>query len=146
VAYRKSLVQVRFRLRKEALRKLEQAAKRHDRSANDELTERLEESFRQDERAELERVALKELASESEQQGFSTLIMLAALGTPVARRMSMAAVRTKQGKAAALHWLSMEQRAKGDEEELRKIVDADLAKHGKLGSVKPHSSRRVKRP
>jgi len=42
---RKSLVQVNFRVRQDILRKLEQEAKRHDRSTNDEVAWRLEESF-----------------------------------------------------------------------------------------------------
>jgi len=44
-AYRKSLVQVRFRLRQDLLRRLEGAAKRNDRSTNDEVERRLEDSF-----------------------------------------------------------------------------------------------------
>jgi hypothetical protein len=43
--YRKSLMQVKFRLRQDILRKLEREAKRHDRSTNDEIARRLEESF-----------------------------------------------------------------------------------------------------
>jgi TraY domain len=46
MVHRKSLIQVKFRLRQETLRKLEREAKRNDRSTNDEITLRLEESFR----------------------------------------------------------------------------------------------------
>jgi hypothetical protein len=42
---RKSLVQVSFRLRKDALRKLDREAKQHDRSVNDEIARRLEDSL-----------------------------------------------------------------------------------------------------
>jgi hypothetical protein len=42
---RKSLVQVNFRLRQEILRKLEREAKRHDRSTNDEIMRRIEDSL-----------------------------------------------------------------------------------------------------
>jgi hypothetical protein len=45
MAYRKSLVQMRFRLRKELIGRLEREAKRNDRSLNDEVEQRLEESF-----------------------------------------------------------------------------------------------------
>jgi Arc-like DNA binding domain len=45
MVYRKSLVQVKFRLRQDILRKLEREAKRHDRSTNDEIARRLERSF-----------------------------------------------------------------------------------------------------
>jgi hypothetical protein len=58
-AYRKSLVQVRFRLRQDLLRRVEGAAKHNDRSTNDEVERRLEESFEgerwQKEHAELRR-------------------------------------------------------------------------------------------
>jgi hypothetical protein len=49
MAYRKSLLQVKFRLRQDVLRNLEREAKRHDRSVNDEIGRRLEESFRYEE-------------------------------------------------------------------------------------------------
>jgi hypothetical protein len=42
---RKSLVQVNFRMRQDTLRKLEREAKRHDRSTNDEIVYRLENSL-----------------------------------------------------------------------------------------------------
>jgi hypothetical protein len=45
MAYRKSLIQVKFRLRQDILRKLEREAKRQDRSTNDEIARRLERSF-----------------------------------------------------------------------------------------------------
>jgi Arc-like DNA binding domain len=60
MAYRKSLIQVKFRLRQDILRKLEREAKRHDRSTNDEIGRRLEESFsylREDILRKLEREA-----------------------------------------------------------------------------------------
>jgi hypothetical protein len=43
--YRKSVVQVNFRLRQDTLSKLEREAKRCDRSVNDEIMRRLEESL-----------------------------------------------------------------------------------------------------
>jgi Arc-like DNA binding domain len=132
VAYRKSLVQVRFRLRKEALRKLESAAKRHDRSTNDELAQRLEESFQQKERAEVEEALLTQIALMPPEQIGGALIGLAALGGPMGRQMSMAAIRTEQGRAAALDWLSMAHRK--SEEELREATRPRLAKPG---PVKP---------
>jgi hypothetical protein len=45
MAYRESLVQTRFRLRKDLLHKLEREAERHDRAVNDEVARRLEASF-----------------------------------------------------------------------------------------------------
>jgi hypothetical protein len=45
----------------------------------------------------------------------AALIGLAALGGPMGRQMSMAAVRTEEGKAAALEWLGMVQ-GKSEEE------------------------------
>jgi hypothetical protein len=48
MAHRESLVQKKYRLRKELLSKLECAAKDSDRSVNDEIVRRLEESFRHD--------------------------------------------------------------------------------------------------
>jgi hypothetical protein len=45
MAYRESLVQTRFRLRKDLLHKLEREAKRGDRAVNDEVARRLEASF-----------------------------------------------------------------------------------------------------
>jgi hypothetical protein len=49
MAYRKSLIQVKFRIRQDVLRRLEREAKREDRSVNDEIGRRLEESFRYEE-------------------------------------------------------------------------------------------------
>jgi hypothetical protein len=43
--YRKSLVQISFRLGQDVLRKLEREAKRNDRSTTDEITHRLEDSL-----------------------------------------------------------------------------------------------------
>jgi len=43
--YRKSLIQISFRLRQDTLRKLEHEAKRHDRSTTDEIMRRLEDSL-----------------------------------------------------------------------------------------------------
>jgi phage host-nuclease inhibitor protein Gam len=67
MAYRKSLVQVKFRLRQDILRKLEREAKRHDRSTNDEIARRLEESFRygdwQEERQRLVTAMMDDLGS-----------------------------------------------------------------------------------
>jgi Arc-like DNA binding domain len=45
MVHRKSLIQVKFRIRQDVLRKLEREAKRHDRSTNDEIGRRLEESL-----------------------------------------------------------------------------------------------------
>jgi hypothetical protein len=42
---RKTVVQVKFRLRQDVLRKLEREAQRNDRSVNDEIGRRLEQSF-----------------------------------------------------------------------------------------------------
>jgi hypothetical protein len=44
---RKSIVQVKFRLRKDILRQLERSAKAYDRSVNAEIAHRLEQSFQQ---------------------------------------------------------------------------------------------------
>jgi hypothetical protein len=67
MAYRKSLIQVKFRLREDILRKLEREAKRHDRSTNDEIARRLEESFRygdwQEERQRLVTAMMADLGS-----------------------------------------------------------------------------------
>ncbi len=48
MGYRKSLVQARYRFRKDLLRRLEREAKRNDRSMNDEMAVRLERSFEYD--------------------------------------------------------------------------------------------------
>jgi hypothetical protein len=45
MAHRKTLIQVKYRLRQDILRKLTSEAKRHDRSVNDEIARRLEDSF-----------------------------------------------------------------------------------------------------
>jgi hypothetical protein len=45
---RKSIVQVKFRLRKDILRQLERSAKACDRSVNAEIAHRLEQSFQQE--------------------------------------------------------------------------------------------------
>jgi hypothetical protein len=45
MVHRKSLIQVKFRIRQDVLHKLEREAKRHDRSTNDEIGRRLEESL-----------------------------------------------------------------------------------------------------
>jgi hypothetical protein len=45
MARRQSLVQARYRFEKGLFRKLEQAAKNNDRSLNDEIAHRLEDSF-----------------------------------------------------------------------------------------------------
>jgi hypothetical protein len=63
MAYRESLVQTRFRLRKDLLHKLEREAKRGDRAVNDEVARRLEASFGDEEeiqrlRKECERLIL----------------------------------------------------------------------------------------
>src|ERR1700730_18459543 len=57
VAYRKSLVQVRFRLREDILRRLEREAKRHDPSTTDEIARRLEQSLEIDNREDQARQA-----------------------------------------------------------------------------------------
>jgi hypothetical protein len=48
MARRKSVVQVNFRLRQDILRKLEREAKRNDRSTNDEIVRRIENSLTYD--------------------------------------------------------------------------------------------------
>jgi hypothetical protein len=53
MADRKSVVQVKFRLRKDVLKQLEKAAKAEDRSINDEIQRRIEQSFRQEDQTEL---------------------------------------------------------------------------------------------
>jgi hypothetical protein len=71
MADRKSVVQVKFRIRKEILRQLERAAKAGDRSVNDEIGRRLEESIRQEEQQELlEKAAKKALDLFSQERGF----------------------------------------------------------------------------
>jgi hypothetical protein len=45
MAYRISLIQQRFRVRKQLLAKLRREAEHNDRSVNDEIVRRLEESF-----------------------------------------------------------------------------------------------------
>jgi hypothetical protein len=45
---RKTVVQVKFRLRKDVLKQLEKAAKAKDRSVNAEIADRLEESLMRD--------------------------------------------------------------------------------------------------
>jgi hypothetical protein len=116
MVYRKSLVQVRFRLRQDILRNLEREAKRHDRSTNDEIARRLERSLEEDQAARntarVEEAVLEQMASFPEKQIGSALLALAALGGPVGRGASMAAIRTDEGRAAALGWLSREQQQK----------------------------------
>jgi hypothetical protein len=71
MADRKSVVQVKFRLRKEVLRQLERAAKAGDRSINEEIERRLEQSIRQEEQQELlEKAAKKALDLFSQERGF----------------------------------------------------------------------------
>jgi hypothetical protein len=60
MAHRKSLIQVKFRLRQDILRSLEREAKRHDRSTNDEIARRLERSLEQDQ-TERNRAGVEEL-------------------------------------------------------------------------------------
>jgi hypothetical protein len=125
VAYRKSLVQVRFRLREDILRRLEREAKRHDRSTNDEIARRLEQSLEIDNREDQTRQAeamlmasmvmqtysvdvikaKSSLASMPTEQIDSVLRAVVALGGPEAKAASMAAIATKQGRAAALEAL-----------------------------------------
>jgi hypothetical protein len=109
---------------------------------NSEIIRRLEWSLQKEEaddqaRKIEEAFQANYLASVPPEKIGGELLGLAGIGGPLGRRLSMAAIITEQGKDAALHWLSMEQRAKGDEEELRKIVNAELAKHGKAGPVEP---------
>jgi hypothetical protein len=53
VVDRKTVVQVKHRLRRDLLQRIERSAKTKDRSVNEEIERRLEESFRREERAEL---------------------------------------------------------------------------------------------
>ena len=53
MADRKTVVQVKHRLRRDLLHRIERSAKTKDRSVNEEIERRLEESFRREERAEL---------------------------------------------------------------------------------------------
>jgi hypothetical protein len=107
---------------------------------NDEIGRRLEQSIEKDEAgrqtAEVEDVLRHDLRSMPKEQIGGALIAIAGLGGPLARRMSMAAIRTEQGKAAALEWLAWEQEAatiraeQGDaaaEDWLRLKVTAALA-------------------
>jgi hypothetical protein len=77
---RKSLIQVKFRLRQDILRKLERDAKRGDRSTNDEVGRRLEESYRFEEErqrliAECERLTERcERMAEERQMFISAMI------------------------------------------------------------------------
>jgi hypothetical protein len=125
VAYRKSLVQVRFRLREDILRRLEREAKRHDRSTNDEIARRLEQSLEIDNREDQTRQAEAMLMASMVMQTFSVDVIKAksslasmsteqidfvlravvALGGPEAKAAAMAAIATKQGRAAALEAL-----------------------------------------
>ena len=64
MADRKSVIQVKFRLRKDVLRRLEKSAQANDRSVNDEIGRRLEDSFRQeDQRALIEATVDQTLAA-----------------------------------------------------------------------------------
>jgi hypothetical protein len=116
MAHRKSLIQVKFRLRQDILRSLEREAKRHDRSTNDEIARRLERSLEQDQternRAGVEELLQAQMASMPKEQIGGALVGLAAVGGPVGRRASMAAIATEEGKAAALDWLSREAQQK----------------------------------
>jgi hypothetical protein len=59
LAYRPTLAQVRYRLKKELVRKLEAAAKRNKQSVNEEVAARLLDSFEHENwREERERLAL----------------------------------------------------------------------------------------
>jgi hypothetical protein len=53
VADRKTVVQVKCRLRRSLLRRIERSAETKDRSVNEEIEERLKESFQREKRAEL---------------------------------------------------------------------------------------------
>jgi hypothetical protein len=140
MAHRKSLVQVKFRIRQDVLRKLEREAKRQDRSVNDEIGRRLEQSIEKDEAdgrtAGVEDLLRHDLRSMPKEEIGGALIAIAGLGGPLGRRMSMAAIRTDEGKAAALEWLALEQkmdavRAEQGEaaaqEWLRQEIDAVLS-------------------
>jgi hypothetical protein len=59
VADRKSVVQVKFRLRREVLKQLERSAKAGDRSVNEEIQRRLEQSIQQEEQQGLLEKAAK---------------------------------------------------------------------------------------
>jgi hypothetical protein len=67
MAYRKSLVQVKSRLRQDILRKLERAAKRNDRSLNDELARRVADSFDYDDWREERLILITALRHQLEQ-------------------------------------------------------------------------------
>jgi hypothetical protein len=53
VADRKTVVQVKHRLRRDLLQRIERSAKTKDRSVNEEIERRLEESFQREERDKL---------------------------------------------------------------------------------------------
>ena len=135
-------IHLKLRFEERLRRRLEREAAKRDSSMNSEIIRRLEWSLQKEEaddqaRKIEEAFQANYLASVPPEKIGGELLGLAGIGGPLGRRLSMAAIITEQGKAAALHWLSMEQRAKGNEEELRKILDVELAKYGKAGPVKP---------
>jgi hypothetical protein len=117
MAYRKSLIQVKFRFREDLLRRLEREAKRGDRSTNDEIARRLEQSLR-DQDAAAERAGLVEairgqIESMTPQEVGGAIVALVALGGPQLWSPTMAALRTEQGRAAFLEsWLAQDEKQK----------------------------------
>jgi hypothetical protein len=67
---RKSIVQVKFRLRKDILRQLERSAKACDRSVNAEIAHRLEQSFEQEDIITTIKEAADNLKNEAARAGF----------------------------------------------------------------------------
>jgi hypothetical protein len=81
---------------------------------SDEIGRRLQQSIEKDEEdgrtTEVEDVLRHDLSSMPKEQVGGALIAIVGLGGPLGRRMSMAAMRTEEGKAAALAWLALEQK------------------------------------
>jgi hypothetical protein len=65
MADRKTVVQVKHRLRRDLLQRIVRSAKATDRSVNEEIEWRLEQSFRQEERAELIAEAINRVIPEA---------------------------------------------------------------------------------
>ena len=65
MADRKTVVQVKHRLRRDLLQRIVRSARTADRSVNEEIEWRLEQSFRQEERAELIAEAINQVIPEA---------------------------------------------------------------------------------
>jgi hypothetical protein len=65
MADRKTVVQVKFRLRRELLKEIERSAKSADRSTNEEIEFRLEESFRKEDAIRQSKIVAAEAARQA---------------------------------------------------------------------------------